>query len=128
MATETYSTLIAKYPEFTTTVTAELTRIDTAIDTAEMAVGAGVLKTSARTSLVRLTLAAHFVRMMERTVKHGGAGGGAIPGRTFEAGDSVSYTLPSLSMSEGALLTTSYGVIVIQMLRGAQHRRPVVSG
>lgn len=127
MADLTYSDLIAKYPEFTTSDADELVRIATAIDLAEARVATGVLKTSARTTLARLTLAAHFVTMTNRTVKHGGGSGGAISSRTTDAGASVGYSQPSLLQSEAVLSTTNYGIMFIAMMRGGRHRRPLVA-
>ena len=129
MATPTYAELIAAYPELTTADADEQTTIGTLLEVTTDIVGDKGFKTAEKVQRARLALGAHLtVVHLHRTIKHGGAGIGAVAGRTLSGGQSVSYAQVQGYLTEGVLLTTRYGSTYAQMQRANIRRLPRVSG
>lgn len=123
----TYAELVAAYPELATTSADEQTTIGTLLGVANQQCRRTMYADAETWRLARLALGAHFVKvLLHRTLKHGGGGIGAVAGRTFEDGSTVSYTQIQGSMDESALLTTAYGALYVTLHRGSLARLPMI--
>ena len=125
----TYTDLVAAYPELATTDADSLTRINNFFDIATQAIHLDAFGLTTDRDRARLALVAHLTSLStsDNCASSSASRAGAVTGRT-RGSRSVSYATPSrqsdpLGMS---LASTRYGQILMTLLSGARHRRPLV--